>query len=316
MTVLVTGASGLVGSAVVRRLVELGGCDVVAVLHRRPANLPASAHVVRGMEMGVLTDWRPALTGVTAVVHCAARVHVLRDNVEDPLGAFRAVNVEGTLRLARQAFEAGVRRFVFVSSIGVNGAATYDFAYTEDDLPMPHSAYAQSKFEAEQGLRRLAQETGLEVTIVRPPLVYGPEASGNFGALVRAIARGLPLPLGAVTRNRRSFVAVDNLVDLILTCLNHCGAAQQVFLAGDGEDLSTAELVQRMAGAMGRSARLVDVPIRFLQILGTLTGKSSVVQSLCGNLQVDISKAEAVLGWKPPIGVNEGLRRAAVQWRK
>jgi len=298
------------GSAVVRRLWLEGGREVVAAFHRQHAEVPAGVRVLGGLELGSQTEWLPALEGVTSVVHCAARAHVMRDTTTDPLAEFRRVNVDGTLNLARQAAQGGVKRFVFVSSIGVNGAVTSDVPFTADDRPAPHSPYAQSKFEAEQGLHRLAEETGLDVVIIRPPLVYGPGAPGNFGALVRAVRRGWPLPLGTVTGNRRSLVAIDNLVDLILTCLVHPAATNQTFLVSDGEDLSTADLLQHLGAAMGRPARLLPVPMRVLALGAKLLGKPEIFQSLCSSLQVDMSKTRDLLGWQPPIGVDEGLKRA------
>jgi nucleoside-diphosphate-sugar epimerase len=226
------------------------------------------------------------------------------------LAEFRKVNVEGALRLARVSAEVGVKRFVFLSSIGVHGLATAaNERLTEVSQPNPHNAYALSKWEAEQGLMKIAAETGLEVVIIRPPLVYGPNAPGNFAALMRAVHRGWPLPLGAV-HNQRSIVALDNLVDFIITCITHPKAANQTFLVSDGQDLSTSELVRGMAQAAGVPARLLPVPMWALQAGASLLGKGDAVQRLCGNLQVDISKARSLLGWVPPVSVAEGLRRA------
>jgi nucleoside-diphosphate-sugar epimerase len=243
------------------------------------------------------------------LVHLAARVHVMRDAEAEPLAAFRDVNVEGTLNLARQAYEAGVKRFVFISSIGVNGSQTRGMPFSESEKPKPHNAYALSKWEAELGLSQIAVETGLEVVIIRPPLVYGANAPGNFGALMRAVKKGMPLPLGAI-HNQRSLVALDNLVDFIITCITHPKAANQTFLISDGQDLSTAELVRGLAEAAGTSARLLPVPVGVLEWAGRLVGKGEAVQRLCGNLQIDSSKATTLLGWKPKVSVKEGLRRA------
>jgi nucleoside-diphosphate-sugar epimerase len=226
------------------------------------------------------------------------------------LGEFRRVNVDSTLNLARQAAAVGVRRFVFVSSVKVNGEATLPGqAFTERDAPAPQDPYGQSKDEAEIGLRELAADTGMEVVIIRPTLVYGLGVKANFAALMRAVQRGWPLPLGAV-HNQRSLVALDNLVDLIVTCLDHPAAANQTFLVSDGQDLSTTELVRGMAQAAGVPARLLPVPVWALQAGASLLGKGDAVQRLCGNLQVDISKARSLLGWVPPVSVEEGLRRA------
>jgi nucleoside-diphosphate-sugar epimerase len=234
----------------------------------------------------------------------------MQDTATDPLTAFRTANVDGTLNLARQAAAAGVKRFVFISSVKVNGEFTLSGrAYSEADAPKPEDAYGQSKHEAEQGLRQIASDTGMEVTIIRPPLVYGPGVKANFASLMRAVQRGWPLPLGAV-HNQRSFVALDNLVDFIVTCITHPQAANQTFLVSDGQDLSTPDLIRRMARAMNRPARLLSVPVWALKAGASLLGKGDAVQRLCGNLQVDISKSRELLGWSPPISVDEGLRRA------
>ena len=244
------------------------------------------------------------------VVHLAARVHVMNDGAADPLVEFRKVNVEGTFNLARQAVAAGVRRFVFLSSVKVNGECTLaGHAFDEAARPAPQDAYGLSKHEAEQGLRQIAAETGMEVVIIRAPLVYGPGVKANFASLVRGVRRGWPLPLGAV-RNRRSLVGLGNLVDFIVTCTTHPQAANQTFLVSDGQDLSTADLVRALARATGVPARLPSVPVWALHGAAALLGKGDAVQRLCGNLQVDITKAREVLGWAPPVSVEEGLRQA------
>jgi len=251
-----------------------------------------------------------ALRGADCIIHTAARVHVMHDTESDPLSAFRSVNADGTLNLAHQAAAAGVKRFVFISSVKVNGEVTQPGqAFSEADVSSPQDAYGQSKHEAEQGLRQLSADTGMEVVIIRPPLVYGPGVKANFAALIRAVQRGWPLPLGAV-HNQRSFVALDNLLDFIVNCITHPKAANQTFLVSDGQDLSTTELVRGMAQAAGAPARLLPVPMWALQAGASLLGKGDAVQRLCGNLQVDISKARSLLGWVPPVSVDEGLRRA------
>lgn len=306
--VLVTGANGFIGQALVQSLVASGVPVRAAVRH--PERAADAWEVAAVGDIDGQTPWGAALQGVDTVVHLAARAHVHKEVAADPLNAFRQVNVDGTLNLARQAVKAGVRRLVFVSSIGVNGAKTNEVPFTADDEPMPHSAYSVSKHEAEQGLRQLAQETGLEVVIVRPPLVYGPRAPGNFGALVRAVARGWPLPLGAVTDNRRSLVAIDNLIGLIVTCLTHAAAANQTFLVSDGRDVSTVELLRRLGATIGKPARLLPVPVGLLSCGANWLGKPEVFQSLCGSLQVDIHKTQQLLGWSPSITFDEGLKRA------
>ena len=306
--IFVTGASGFVGQAVCMQLVRQR-FSVSGTVREFQKRWLTNVEQVVG-EITDETDWARDLTGVGLVVHLAARVHVIRDSEADPITAFRAVNVDGTLNLARQAFKAGCKRFLFVSSIGVNGSQTQSGqSFAEVDQPSPHNAYALSKWEAEQGLLRIAEETGLEVVIIRPPLVYGYNAPGNFGSLMRAVQRGWPLPLGAV-HNQRSLVALDNLVDFIVTCITHSQAANQTFLVSDGQDLSTTELVRGIAQAAGVPARLLPVPVWALQVGASLLGKGDAVQRLCGNLQVDISKARSLLGWLPPVSVEEGLRRA------
>jgi UDP-glucose 4-epimerase len=305
---LITGATGFVGKAVCELAVRRG-LAVKGALRMR-GEVPGCVESFVVGEINDATDWGVALCDVNAVVHLAARVHVMHDTEADPLTVFRAVNVEGTLNLGRQAAAAGVKRFVFISSVKVNGEATLPGRpFTTDDIPAPLDPYGVSKMEAEQGLRQIAAENGMEVVIIRPPLVYGPGVKANFAALMRAVQRGWPLPLGAV-HNQRTLVALDNLVDFIVTCLSHPQAVNQTFLVSDGQDLSTTELVRGMAQAAGVPARLLPVPVWALQAGASLLGKGDAVQRLCGNLQVDISKARSLLGWVPHVSVEEGLRRA------
>lgn len=306
--VLITGASGFVGSALMARLLS-EGWPVCGVVHTRPSALAC----VQGPALESEGDWSALLEGVGTVVHAAARVHVMRDRPRDALQAFRAVNVEGSLKLARQAASAGVRRFVFISSVKVNGEQTLAGApYRATDRASPQDAYGISKAEAEAGLRSLAAHTGMELVIIRPPLVYGDGVKGNFAMMMRAVWRGLPLPLGAITDNRRSLVAVDNLVDLIVTCIDHPAAANQTFLVSDGEDLSTTALLQRLGKAMGKPARLLPIAPVLLQKTAALLGKSGMAQRLLGSLQLDLAHTRTTLGWTPPLTVDEGLRRAVM----
>lgn len=302
---LLTGASGFIGRGVFQQLV---GCGIpVRPVYRSAAQAACVVGAVVVSNLEADTDWTAALQGVDVVIHAAARAHIMRDEALDPLTEYRRVNVVGTLNLARQAVAAGVKRFVFVSSVGVNGVATYGKPFTSDDVPSPAGPYALSKWEAEQGLCSIAAQTGLEVVIIRPPLVYGPQAPGNFGRLVSAVRRGTWLPLGAV-HNRRTLVALENLVDLIALCAKHPSAANQVFMAGDAEDVSTMLLLQRIGQAVGYPARLLPVPVSLMRAGALLLGKAQVVDKVCGDLQVDIGKARALLGWMPPVDMQTAMR--------
>ncbi|WP_309565066.1 SDR family oxidoreductase [Methylobacillus flagellatus] len=307
--ILVTGATGFVGKALCESL-RRQGCVVTTV--GRANNVQGRAPDYQVTSIDRQTDWSGILDGVNVVMHLAARVHVMREPLVNPLDAYRETNVEGTLNLARQAAQAGVKRFIFISSIKVNGDQTLPGKpFTAYDVPAPEDAYGISKFEAEQGLLALARETGMEVVIIRPPLVYGPGVKGNFVSIMKLIRSGVPLPFGAI-HNQRSLVAIDNLVSLIMTCIDHPAAAYQVFLVSDGEDLSTSDLLRRLAKAAGVSSRLIPIPAGVLNTGLTMSGKRMVAQRLLGSLQVDISKTQEMLGWTPPVTVDEGLRRCFV----
>ncbi|MFG5861349.1 UDP-glucose 4-epimerase family protein [Metapseudomonas sp. CR1201] len=309
MRVLLTGATGFIGSGLLQRLLQDGLHLPVAAIRRPSADLHSDVPCIHVGELSLNTDWSVALTGADVVVHAAARAHVIKESSSDPLAEFRSVNLDGTLALANQAALAGVKRFVFISSIGVNGNQSFR-PFKVDDTPNPVEPYAISKLEAELGLRRLTAETGMEVVIIRPPLVYGPQAPGNFARLINIVAKGIPLPFGAI-HNQRSLVSLDNLVDLIVTCIDHPAAANQTFLVSDGEDLSTTELLRRMGAALGKPARLLPVPSWLLEAGAVMLGKKALYQRLCGSLQVDISKTRELLGWEPPISVDAALRKTA-----
>jgi UDP-glucose 4-epimerase len=308
MKVLVTGATGFVGNALCKHLATHGHQVMRAV--RRDATL--SGDIVFS-EIDGATDWAEALTGCDVVVHLAARVHMMDDTAPDPLALYQATNTDATLNLARQATQAGVKRFVYVSSIKVNGEGR-DTPYREADAAAPEGAYAISKWEAEQGLQRIAADSGLEVVILRPPLVYGPGVKANFQQLLRMVARGWPLPLGAI-RNRRSLLYLGNFVDAIRVCIEHPAAAGQTFLLDDGQAVSTPELIRALSHAMGRPARLLAVPVKVLELAGTLLGKRAAVARLTGSLYVDSSAIRVRLGWMPPNTLQQGLAATVADWQ-
>ncbi len=313
--VMVTGATGFVGRAVTAALVA----DRRAV--RRALRTPAQRSPHAGFsdvatgELDGRTPWDAALEGVDAVVHLAARVHVLDERAADPLTEFRRVNVDGTRALAQACVRNGVRRLVFVSTVKVHGEATHGRPFTEADQPAPEDPYGVSKMEAEAALHAVALDTGLDVVVVRPPLVYGPGVGANFLALLRAVDRGQPLPLAAV-RNRRSLVYVGNLVDALVRCIDHPAAAGGTFLVDDGVPVSTADLVREIARALGRSARLLSVPASWLRLAGTLTGRGAAVDRLLSDLEVDSSALRRALGWTPPWTLAQGLADTVTWYRR
>ena len=288
--ILVTGATGFVG----RRLVASMGAGVTKLSTREIGN-----------------TWAEALRNKKCVVHLAARVHVMNDASSDPLAEFRKANVDGSLTLASLAAQSGVKRFIFISSVKVNGEHTViGKPFRASDEPAPQDPYGVSKMEAEAGLREIARQTGMEVVIIRPPLVYGPGVKANFASMVKWLQRGVPLPLGAI-HNQRSLVALDNLVDLIITCIDHPAAANQTLMVSDGEDVSTTELLQRMAAALNVPARLIPVPQRAMEWGVALLGKQALAQRLFSSLQVDSQPTRQLLGWTPPVSLDQGLSQVA-----
>jgi UDP-glucose 4-epimerase len=304
--ILVTGAGGFVGTVLCRDLAAANQP------HRSISRTPGPNSISLG-EIGPATDWTDVLARVNTVVHLAARVHVMQDSHANPIAAYRVMNMEATLNLARQAQAHGARRFVFVSSIKVNGEGTSPRKpFTAEDRPAPADPYGQSKLEAEMALTQFAVKTGLEVVIIRPPLVYGPGVKANFRSMLTWVERGIPLPLGAV-RNKRSFVAVENLTDLIIRCINHPAAAGETFLVSDGEDLSTPDLLRALAKSLRRPLRLVSVPVPMLKAAAALLGQQASVQRLIGSLEVDISRTRSLLEWTPPLSVEAAFARAAAE---
>lgn len=307
--VLVTGGNGFIGSYLCHYLRSQ------AISVKQVVRTSSKCSDENCLELGNIdgsTNWQDTLVGIDTVVHLAARVHVMNDPLYDPLPEYKLINVDGTINLAKQAALQGVRRFVFLSSIKVNGEATFGKPFSVEDKPAPVDPYGQSKLEAEFALWQIAKETGLEVVVVRPPLVYGPGVKANFLRLLQWVKKAVPLPF-ACDNNYRSFISLDNIVSFLFVCIEHPAAAGRVFLVSDGEDLSTPELIRRIASHMHCSVRLIPVPLGLLRLGGSLFGKTAVVDRLCGSLQVDICKAEQILDWHPPVSVDDGLKKT-VSW--
>jgi nucleoside-diphosphate-sugar epimerase len=322
MKVLITGATGFVGKALCIKANDTG-VEVTAAVREVVQVFSKQIQQVKITDLSKKVEWESALKGVSVVVHVAARAHIMNDSMENSLSEFRKVNTEGSLNLARQAADAGVKRFIFISSVKVNGEITGRNApmrsdkkggardcFNENDVFIPTDPYGLSKYEAERGLLALTKETGMEVVIIRPPLVYGPGVRANFASMLKWAKRGVPLPLGAV-HNQRSLVALDNLINFIIHCIAHPKAANEVFLISDGEDVSTTELLQKVAKAFGKKSRLIPVPVYLLTLVAKLIGKSDVASRLFGSLQVDSTKARELLGWKPVITMDEELKEVA-----
>lgn len=309
MKLLITGATGFVGATLVQNIKSIYN---ITVLVRTQSNeLPATIQqlVAKNIFEVDLPD------NIDVIIHLAGRAHILNDQLLDPLDEFRKVNVDGTLQLARQALEKKVKRFIFISSIGVNGSVTTQQPFTEDSIPQPHADYAVSKLEAEQELKKLFAGSDMELVIIRPPLVYAAHAPGNFARLLKLVTTNLPLPF-AGTSNKRSFVALENLVDFIQTCIEHPNAANQTFLVADQESISISELVQYLKQGMGKKARFIYLPQPLMKLGAACIGKSKLYEQLFESLEVDTSKAQNLLGWKAPISTQQAMLKAGQDYLK
>lgn len=301
--ILLTGATGFVGQQLLAKL--------PSTTHVFGRSKPRQACQFFAGDLDKATDYRKALEGVDVVIHCAARAHVMNETAENAAQLYEQVNTLATLALAEQAAASGVRRFIFISTIKVNGESTVDGdAFHVSDKPNPQDSYGLSKAKAELGLRDIAQKSGMEFVVIRPPLVYGPGVKANFAAMLKMASKNLPLPLGAI-HNKRSLVAVENLVDLVLCCVNHPNAVNQTFLVSDGYDVSTTELLQTMTKCFHKKPRLLPIPVGILRSLSALVGKQAVIERLCGNLQVDISFTQQTLGWVPPVSFEQSIQQCA-----
>ena len=306
--ILVTGATGFLGKPLVTELVA-EGFTVSALVRSAESILPNQVTKLVGGDLTIISDRRPLLHNIDIVIHVAARAHIMNDEAANPLAEFRKVNTQATLQLAKQAAEQGVKRFIFISSVKVNGEMTHsNEPFQPDDDFVPDDPYGLSKYEAEQGLLVLAKKTGMEVVIIRPPLVYGPGVRANFASMMKWVKRGIPLPFGAI-HNQRSFIALDNLISFIILCIDHPNAANEIFLISDGEDLSTTELLQKLSGAFSRKILLLPIPVSWMSFVAKLVGKGDITTRLFSSLQVDSSKADELLGWQPVISMDAQLKK-------
>jgi UDP-glucose 4-epimerase len=306
MNILVTGSTGFLG----RSLVEQLTLHSISVLAR--SELKSNNCVYHHGVIDNKSSYAKALLNIDVIIHCAARVHIMDDNSSSPLDEFREVNTHGTLNLAQQAATSGVKRFIFISSIKVNGESTeLGLPFKPDDTFIPTDPYGLSKYEAEIGLCKIAEKSGMEVVIIRPPLVYGPGVKANFASMMKWVNKGLPLPLGGITGNKRSLVSIDNLVNLIITCIDHPKAGNNTFLVSDDDDVSTTQLLVNMATALDSSNRLIPIPSKWFIVVAKLIGKPAISQRLCGSLQVDISKTKELLNWQPPFSRAKSMKKTA-----
>lgn len=306
MNILITGATGFVGRVLVEYLVSNSTHKVVVASRRTNITFPVGVDHVEVSDLTESTCWNQALNNVDCIIHMAARVHVMNDSSADPLSEFRSVNVDGTLNLARQSVNAGIKRFIFISSVGVNGATTLARPFSDNLAPKPHSAYTVSKLEAENALWKLSTETGMEIVVIRPPLVYGRNAPGNFGSLTKLVQKLPFLPFG-LTDNKRDFISVRNLADLLMTCANHPNAAGHTFLASDGETVSIKAFTNAIAKGLNKTLIQFPIPTSFMRLTARLVGKSAMAEQLLGNLQVDSSITQDVLDWTPPYTMEQAM---------